>query len=126
MAIHPVLLVMGLAVIVSPLLLAVRIELQARRFQTQAFGHLSRAARNLRQAVWGVLAFYVLVVGGGAATGQYATLFEWPLGGDAALVYLRILAVTVAYALFGRVAQQLYLVTVPGGDRVNLRREDIP
>src|SRR5688500_8151376 len=98
----------------APVALAAVVDWQIRQFQREAFGHLRRAARNLRLMSWAVLVYYAGVLGGSLAVGDLAAMTEWPMPADGLVVYLRIGAAIVAYILALSVAKELYLVTRPG------------
>jgi hypothetical protein len=100
--------------LLAPLVLAALVDQQVRTFQRQAFGHLRKAARNLRVMAWAMFLFYLGVLGGSLAAGDLQQTVEWPLTKEALAIYLRIGAAIGGYvgALF--VAKELYLVTRPG------------
>lgn len=98
----------------TPLALAVAVDLQVRAFEAEAFGHLRKAARNLRVMAWSILVYYAGVVGTSLAAGDIAELLNWPLSPEGLAIYARIGAAILAYVLGLRVAKELYLVTRPG------------
>ncbi len=98
---------------VTPAVLAVRAELQLRAFQHEAFGHLASAARHLRLLIWAVFVYYVAVLAGSAWIGDLIHMFEWPMERAGIQIYVRIGAAILAYLLGGRVATDLYKITLP-------------
>lgn len=108
------LLLLASAFVAAPVVLAVIVDWQVRLFQQEAFGHLRKAARNLRIMAWAVLLYYAGVLGGSLAVGDLADMVRWPLPTEGLVIYLRIGAATVAYVFALFVAKELYLVTRPG------------
>ncbi len=111
---HPLLVATAAAFLLAPPVLAVFIDLQVRAFQREAFGHLRKAARNLRIMAWAMFVFYVGVLAGSLAAGDLPQIVTWPLSREAIAIYARVGAAIAGYvgALF--VAKELYLVTRPG------------
>jgi MFS family permease len=107
-----------------PLVLAVRIDMQIRAFQAQAFGHLRKAARNLRIMAWSIFGYYVGVLGGSYFVGDLRHMFDWPMPAEGVQIYVRIGAAVLGYLFAGAVARHLYLVTVPEPRRVPMSDED--
>jgi len=116
-------LTVGCSIIAAPVALAFKIESQAAQFQKVAFGHFAAAAKRLRHAVWATFGFYVLVMVESFVRGIYVDLFLWPLTAQDFFVYARIIALFLAFALFGRVASSLYAITIPAGAP---RRNSVP
>lgn len=106
--------VVAAAVAATPLALAFAVDYQVRSFQRQAFGHLRRAARNLRLMAWVIFAYYVAVLAFSYWAGDLQQTAELPLSPEGWAVYFRIGAAILAYALAIAVARELYLVTKPG------------
>lgn len=102
------------AVAAAPLALAFVVDWQVRMFQREAFGHLRRAARNLRLMAWAIFAYYLCVLATSWWAGDLQQAAAWPLTPVAWAVYVRIGAAILAYALALMVARELYLVTRPG------------
>ena len=98
----------------APVVLATIVDFQVRQFQREAFGHLRKAARNLRVMAWAVLVYYAAVLGGSLVLGDLEAMADWPIPIEGLVIYIRIGAVIVAYALALLVAKELYLVTRPG------------
>lgn len=113
MALHPVMLVIAIAVYSAPVVLAVLVDRQIRAFQKEAFGHLAKAARNLRMMAWFILLFFLGVVVGGLAVGDLKETAMWPISGTAATMYLRVFAATAGYLFALAVSKELYAVTKP-------------
>ena len=111
---EPLLAILAALVMAAPVALAAVVDWQIRQFQREAFGHLRRAARNLRLMAWAVLVYYAGVLGGSFAVGDLRAMTEWPMPADGLVVYLRVGAAIVAYILALSVAKELYLVTRPG------------
>jgi hypothetical protein len=58
--------------------------------------------------------YYAAVLGGSLVLGDLQTMAEWPMPSAGLVIYIRIGAAIVAYALALLVAKELYLVTRPG------------
>ncbi|MEA3191277.1 MAG: hypothetical protein QOD77_1859 [Thermoplasmata archaeon] len=97
----------------APLALAFVVDRQVRSFQREAFGHLRRAARNLRFMAWAIFVYYLGVLAASWLTGDLEQLARWPLSAQAWAIYLRIGAAILAYVMAILVARELYLVTKP-------------
>lgn len=108
------LVVLAALFIAAPVVLAAIVDWQVRQFQREAFGHLRRAARNLRIMAWAVLVYYGGVLGGSLVLGDVGDMVTWPLSAAGLVIYIRIGAAIVAYGLALLVAKELYLVTRPG------------
>ena len=111
---EPLLVVLAAGFMAAPVVLATIVDFQVRQFQHQAFGHLRKAARNLRVMAWAVLVYYAAVLGGSLVLGDLQKMAEWPIASEGLVIYIRIGAAIVAYALALMVAKELYLVTRPG------------
>jgi hypothetical protein len=111
---EPLLVVLAALFMLAPIALAVVVDWQVRQFQVEAFGHLRKAARNLRVMAWAVLVYYGGVLGGSLVLGDVQEMAEWPLSAAGLVIYIRIGAAIVAYGLALLVAKELYLVTRPG------------
>ena len=112
--VNPGLVLLAAAFMAAPIVLATIVDYQVRQFQHEAFGHLRKAARNLRVMAWAVLVYYAAVLGGSFVLGDLTTMGEWPMPPEGLVLYIRIGAAIVAYALALLVAKELYLVTRPG------------
>lgn len=111
---EPLLVLLAASFMAAPVVLATIVDFQVRQFQREAFGHLRKAARNLRVMAWAVLVYYAAVLGGSLVLGDLQTMAEWPIASEGLVIYIRIGAAIVAYALALMVAKELYLVTRPG------------
>jgi hypothetical protein len=98
--------------VAAPPALAFLVDRQAKAFQAEAFGHLRRAARNLRIMGAAILAYYTIVILGAWYTGDLRLLVEPPTR-EGILLYVRIGAASVGYAFGYFVARELYLVVRP-------------
>ncbi len=105
--------VLAVAAVATPVVLAYLVDCQVRAFQREAFGHLAKAARNLRLMSGAVLLYYFGVLGGSWYAGDLATMLEYPLAREGLAIYVRIGAAVLAYVLALNVAKELYLVTRP-------------
>ncbi len=108
------LVLLASAFLAAPVALAAIVDWQVRQFQREAFGHLRKAARNLRVMAWAVLVYYAGVLGGSAAIGDLGDMAAWPMPTEGMVVYVRLGAAILAYTLALFVAKELYLVTRPG------------
>ena len=108
------LFMLAAAFLAAPVGLAIVVDLQVRAFQREAFGHLRKAARNLRVMAWAVLLYYAGVIAGSLAVGDLADMVAWPMPTSGLVVYIRVGAAILAYTLALFVAKELYLVTRPG------------
>lgn len=99
--------------LLAPLYLAFLMDRQVNAFQREAFGHLARAARNLRIMSWAILGYYLIVVTGSYFNGDLAGMVRLPLTREGLLLYGRIGAAIIAYFFGLSVARELYLVTKP-------------
>jgi hypothetical protein len=108
------LLMLASAFMAAPVVLAAIVDWQVRMFQQEAFGHLRKAARNLRVMAWAVLFYYAGVLGGSLAIGDLEDMILWPMPAEGIVIYVRIGAAILAYVLALFVAKELYLVTRPG------------
>ena len=106
--------ILATAFLAAPVGLAIVVDLQVRAFQREAFGHLRKAARNLRVMAWAVLVYYAGVLGGSLAVGDLGDMVRWPMPTAGLVVYVRVGAAVLAYTLALFVAKELYLVTRPG------------
>ncbi len=113
MAVHPVAVVLAAITMLAPCLLALVIDQQVRAFQRQAFGHLAKAARNLRIMVWAVFAYYAVVLAGSWLIGDLEAMFMIPMPVEGVQIYIRIGAAILAYVFALFVARELFLVTQP-------------
>lgn len=111
---EPALVLLAALFMLAPAVLAGIVDWQVRQFQREAFGHLRKAARNLRVMAWAVLVYYAGVLAGSYALGDLAAMAEWPMPTEGVVVYVRIGAAAVAYVFALFVAKELYLVTRPG------------
>ena len=111
---EPLLVLLAASFMAAPVVLATIVDFQVRQFQREAFGHLRKAARNLRIMAWGVLLYYSGVLAGSFLLGDLPTMADWPMPSEGLVIYIRIGAAIVAYALALLVAKELYLVTRPG------------
>jgi hypothetical protein len=109
--------VLAVLFMAAPLVLAVFIDRQVAAFQKEAFGHLRKAARNLRIMAWGVFVFYVGVLAGSALLGELQMTMQYPTPAPGVQIYVRISAAIVAYVFAFFVAKELYQVTLPGQRR---------
>ncbi len=109
-----VLYVVAAAFLAAPPVLAVLIDRQVRAFQREAFGHLRKAARNLRIMAWAMFLFYLGVLVGSLAAGDLPQIVALPLSREAIAIYARIGAAIAGYACALFVAKELYLTTKPG------------
>lgn len=108
------LVVLAALFLLAPIVLATVVDWQVRQFQREAFGHLRRAARNLRIMAWFVLVYYAGVLAGSLVLGEVGDMVRWPMPAAGVVIYVRIGAAIVAYVLALLVAKELYLVTRPG------------
>lgn len=113
-SVNPALLLLAAVFMAAPLVLAVIVDWQVRQFQREAFGHLRRAARNLRVMAWAVLVYYAGVLAGSLVIGDLQAMVAWPMPTEGVVIYVRIGAAILAYVLALFVAKELYLVTRPG------------
>lgn len=111
---EPMLVLVAAVFLAAPVVLATIVDFQVRQFQHEAFGHLRKAARNLRVMAWAVLVYYAAVLAGSYALGELPQMAEWPLSTAGLVIYIRIGAASVAYGFALFVAKELYLVTRPG------------
>ncbi|MEK6976123.1 MAG: hypothetical protein AABY18_07255 [Candidatus Thermoplasmatota archaeon] len=111
---EPLLVALAALFMAAPVVLAGVVDWQVRQFQREAFGHLRRAARNLRVMAWAVLVYYAGVLVGSLVIGDLGTMVVWPMPTEGVVIYVRIGAAIVAYVLALLVAKELYLVTRPG------------
>jgi len=96
-----------------PFVMAFRIDRQVATFQREAFGHLARAARNLRIMGWSIFVYYLGVLGGSWWIGDLRASVQWPMPASGLQVLLRVGAAVLGYAFAGAVAHELYKVTEP-------------
>ncbi len=110
----PALVLVATVFLLAPPVLAAFIDRQVRAFQREAFGHLRKAARNLRVMAWAMFLFYLGVLVASFTAGDLPQIVQWPLSSEGFAIYVRIGAAIGGYvgALF--VAKELYLVTRPG------------
>ena len=111
---EPLLVVLAAGFMAAPVVLATIVDFQVRQFQRESFGHLRKAARNLRIMAWGVLVYYAGVLAGSVAVGDLAAMADWPMPAAGLVIYIRIGAAILAYVFALFVAKELYLVTRPG------------
>lgn len=111
---EPLLVLLAACFMAAPVVLATIVDYQVRQFQHEAFGHLRKAARNLRIMAWAVLVYYAAVLGGSLVLGDLQTMAHWPMPASGLVLYVRIGAAIVAYVFALFVAKELYLVTRPG------------
>lgn len=111
---EPLLVLLASLFMAAPVVLAAVVDWQVRQFQREAFGHLRKAARNLRIMAWAVLVYYFGVLLGSLYVGDLGHMVEWPMPRDGFVIYVRIGAALVGYAFALFVAKELYLVTRPG------------
>lgn len=110
---HPVAVVLAVIFIAAPCVLAIAVDRRVASFQRQAFGHLARAARNLRIMTWAIWVYYVGVLVGSWIIGDLAAMFVLPMPAEGVQIYVRIGAAAMAYVFALFVARELYLVTQP-------------
>lgn len=108
------LLLLASSFLAAPIVLAVIVDWQVRQFEREAFGHLRKAARNLRIMAWAVLVYFFGVLGGSLAIGDLGDMVLWPMPTEGAVIYVRIGAAILGYIFALFVARELYLVTRPG------------
>lgn len=108
------LVVVAAVFMAAPIALALVVDWQVRQFQREAFGHLRRAARNLRIMAWAVLVYFFGVLGGSLAIGDLGDMIQWPMPTEGLVIYIRIGAAILGYVFALFVAKELYLVTRPG------------
>lgn len=113
MAVNPVMLIIAILVYAAPVVLAILVDRQIRAFEKEAFGHLAKAARNLRLMAWFILVFFFGVIIGGWVVGDLQETAQWPISGTAATMYIRTLAAITAYVFALFVSKELYAVTKP-------------
>ncbi len=113
MDVHPLGVILAIIFMVLPLVLAVLIDRQVAAFQRQAFGHLAKAARNLRVMSWAVFAYYIVVLTGSWLIGDLKAIFIIPMPVEGVQIYVRIGAAILAYIFAHFVARELFLVTQP-------------
>lgn len=111
---NPALVLLASAFLAAPVALAAVVDWQVRQFEREAFGHLRKAARNLRVMAWAVLVYYAGVLGGSVAVGDLGAMVLWPMPTEGVVIYVRVGAAILAYTLALFVAKELYLVTRPG------------
>ena len=102
-----------MAVLLTPLALALLADAKVRAFQKQAFGHLRKAAIYVRLMGWTIFLYYVGVLGGSFALGHLGEMMAYPLSGEGFAIYLRTGAAILGYVMLNLVARELYFVTQP-------------
>lgn len=110
---NPLMVVVASIFYVAPLVLAIFIDRQSAAFQRESFGHLKKAARNLRIMAWAIFAYYVAVLTGSAIIGDLQYMYELPLQAEGIQIYVRIGAAIMGYVFALFVARELYNVTIP-------------
>lgn len=110
---EPVLAAVASVVAAAPLALAFVVDYQVRMFQREAFGHLRRAARNLRIMAWAIFVYYLGVLAASWLAGDLQQVAELPMTAQGWAIYVRIGAAILAYVMAILVARELYLVTKP-------------
>lgn len=98
---------------IAPLVFAIFIDRQTAAFQREAFGHLRKAARNLRIMAWAIFVYYVGVLVGSAIIGDLQYMYQLPLKPEGVQIYVRIGAAIFGYVFALLVARELYNVTIP-------------
>ncbi|MEK6985549.1 MAG: hypothetical protein AABX89_04110 [Candidatus Thermoplasmatota archaeon] len=109
-----VMALVGVALLVTPLALAFLCVRLVLAFEKEAFGHLRRAARNLRILCFGVFLYYAVVVASSLPNYAVVGLFSWPLHAEATALYVRLIAINLAFFGGLMIAKELYHVTQPG------------
>lgn len=121
MTFHPLMWILAGAFLLAPVALAVAADVQVRAFQKEAFGHLAKAARWLRLMGWIILVYYGGVLIGSYALDELQDLVRWPLSTAGLVIYVRVGAAVLGYALLNLVARELYRVVRPGGKQGKAR-----
>lgn len=113
MAANPFLIILAAAFFIAPLALALLVDRQVRAFQAEAFGHLRKAARNLRLMVWFIFVYYLAVLIGSLVIGDMPAMWTYPLAAEGVQIYVRIGAAILGYVFALQVSKELYFVTKP-------------
>lgn len=113
MAVHPFLVILAALFLVAPAALVVLIDRQVQAFQQEAFGHLQRAARNLRLMAWFIFVYYAGVLIGSFVIGDLPAMWEYPLRAEGVQIYVRLGAAIAGYIFALQVSKELYQVTRP-------------